>query len=427
MSSRSEDFFKYYRGELHAEDVPISEILKVTGTPAYIYSTAAFLAPLKKLQDGLKGFDPLVCFAVKANSNLSVLRLLGNHGAGTDLVSGGELARARRAGIPGSKIVFSGVGKTRVEIQEALAAGVYSFHVESLPELELIHAIARAQGQVAPFAFRYNPNVDAKTHPYISTGLKRNKFGLDRKEILEVLPKLKSMPALRLRGVSIHIGSQLQSLAPLKDAFTKVRDLAREIDRITGARLEFVDLGGGLGVQYKNEKIPSIERYTDLIRRLFAHEGRRLLLEPGRTIAGNAGILATEVLFRKSRGKKDFLIVDAAMNDLIRPALYSSFHGIVPLEQAKARGKPVRTDVVGPVCESSDCFAGERLLSGRIQTADHLALLSVGADGFTMSSNYNSRPRPPEILVDGENFRIIRRRESFNDLVEPELTPDSTS
>jgi diaminopimelate decarboxylase len=426
------DHFNYLAGFLSAEKVSLTAIADETGTPVYVYSANAFLEPLARLKRGLAGLDHLICFAVKSNSNVSILRMLAEAGAGMDIVSGGELFRASRAKVPGQNIVFSGVGKTPGEIAAALeydGAGIFSFNVESLPELETINAVAIERGQVARVALRLNPDVNAKTHPYISTGLKKNKFGLNRNEILSILKMASEAPdhyrGIAIRGLGIHIGSQLLSLSPLEDAFKRVSALLAEIQKkIPATQLEFLDLGGGLGITYSKEKAPSVDEYCALIKKYFAPKklGRslKLLIEPGRVLSGNSGVLLSEVLYRKRRQSKDFLIIDAAMNDLMRPSLYGSHHEIVAVEKKKNQGKTTRFDVVGPVCETGDCFGEGRKLGEKIDAGDLVAILSAGAYGFTMSSNYNSRPRPPEVLVRDGAFELIRERESYEDLLKGE-------
>jgi diaminopimelate decarboxylase len=423
------DFFKYSAGELKVDGVTLSQIAKKNGTPVYVYSAQAFLKPLQDLQRGLHGIDHLVCFAVKSNSNISILKMLGRAGAGMDLVSGGELFRVRKAGVPGERIVFSGVGKTEEEIEVALSNKIFSFNVESLPELRLINCVALRKKVRARVALRFNPDVNAKTHPYISTGLKKNKFGLNRKEIVAALPEISKMKAITVAGLSIHIGSQLLSLKPLEESFVRVKDLAREIEPKLHAPLEFFDLGGGVGISYDREKpkSPAIDDYCALIQKHFGPrakdfpkdlKAKKIVLEPGRLIAGNSGVLVSEVLFRKKRDTKDFLIIDAAMNDLLRPALYGSFHDMLPVK--KTGGSVRLTDIVGPVCETSDCFASDRKLPSKLDAGDFIAILSSGAYGFSMASNYNSRPRPPEVLVQNGRAKIIRKRETYQDLVRGE-------
>ncbi len=430
--SRPLDFFKYRRGSLYVDGVSLSEIATRVGTPAYVYSAKGFLTPLRELRAGLKDVDHLICFAAKSCSNISILKLLNKEGAGLDLVSGGELFRAKRAGVPAEKVLFSGVGKTRDELASALrygSRGIYSINVESVEELHALQEVARSLSVRARVALRFNPDVNPKTHPYISTGLKKNKFGMTRSEVLHVAAHAEKLPNVRICGISSHIGSQLLSLAPLSDAFARVAQVIREIEPRLREPLEFVDLGGGLGIAYKDETPPSIKDYCKTILKHFGpgspiardrNKPLRILLEPGRALSGNAGVLLTQALYRKHRPGKDFLIVDAAMNDLLRPALYGSHHEVVPLDQKKGRGTRVKTDVVGPVCESGDCLASGRAISKQIQAGDHLAILSAGAYGFSMSSTYNSRPRPAEVLVQDGDFTIIRERETYKDLIRGE-------
>jgi diaminopimelate decarboxylase len=426
------DFFRYRGRSLSAGKTDLAEIAAEVGTPAYVYSAEGFLKPFRELQKGLGPIrESTVCYAVKSNSNIAVLKLLAGAGAGADLVSGGELFRAKTAGIAPEKIVFSGVGKTADEIRAGLSygpRGIYSFHVESLDELQLIQSVARTHGTTAArVAFRFNPNIDAKTHPYISTGLKRNKFGLNREELLEAARRARTMDSVRVCGLSIHIGSQLLSLKPLKAAFEALAKMVVEIEEVLGHALEFVDLGGGVGVSYdlRGTKPPSLKEYTRLIVANFGPKSKfrsrfRVLIEPGRTISANAGVLLTQVLFRKSRKQRDFLIVDAGMNDLMRPALYGSRHEVLPVKQASTRGKLKPTNLVGPVCESSDCFGQDLRLHEKLASGDLLAILSSGAYGMTMAGNYNSRVRPAEILVDANGWRVIRDRENLEDLLRGE-------
>jgi diaminopimelate decarboxylase len=422
--------FRYSKeGVLQSEGVSLDEVIELTGTPTYIYSAEGFLHPLKKLQFGLKGLNHLICFAVKANSNVHVLKLLADAGAGMDLVSGGELYRALHASVPADRIVFSGVGKTPGEMAAALEAGIFSFNVESLPELELLNAVAKRLNLRASVALRFNPDVDAKTHPYISTGLKKNKFGLERREILEIAKKAPTLSHIRIRGLSIHIGSQITSLRPLKDAFSRLRLMHDKLNQILREPLDFLDIGGGLGITYKAEKPPTLDAFCKVVVDSFEDISAtdlphpvKILMEPGRLLSGNSGVLVTEVLFRKERGKsKDFLILDAAMNDLMRPALYQSYHEIIPLERRKSLGKKKKTDLVGPVCETSDCFASDRPFPIAVKAGDLVAILSAGAYGFSMASTYNTRTRPAEVLIQDGNFRVIRHRESYEYLLRHEL------
>lgn len=422
-------YFTYEDQILKAGKVSLIEIARTVGTPAYVYSAQGFLDPITQLRKYLGKMDHLICFAMKANSNLSVLKLLNQVGVGMDLVSGGELHRASLLKTPADHLVFSGVGKTTREMSDALdyqGQGIYSFNIESMAELTTLNQVALEKGKKARVALRFNPDVDAKSHPYISTGLKKNKFGMNRNEILKIAASIRELQAIEFAGVSIHIGSQILTLAPIEQAFRKLRILINELNDILPKPLTFADLGGGLGVRYQNEKPPRLETYCNLIKKHFGipkssnQPPLKILIEPGRMISANAGILLTRVLFRKKRKDKDFLILDAGMNDLIRPALYQSYHHIAPLEKSLAQGKQKKTNVVGPVCESSDCFASSRPLPEKLKEGDLLAIFSSGAYGFTMANTYNSRPRPPEVLVEGEQYRVIRKRETYDDLTRGE-------
>lgn len=437
--SKPSDFFQYKDGILHTGGVSLQKLAEQFGTPLYVYQSAAFLTPLRQLQSGLAGMDHLICFAVKSCSNIHVLRLLAKNGAGMDLVSGGELFRVQQAGVPGEKIVFSGVGKTKEEIIQALdydsGKGVYSFNVESLEELQLIQTLAKEKNRIAYVQLRFNPDVNPKTHPYISTGLKKNKFGLEKREILSVISEMQSRAwnHVRMRGLSIHIGSQITSLSPFQDACEKTLHLANEIEILTGQKLQTIDVGGGLGVTYYDEKTVPLKNYTRLLKKIFKNRFR-ILLEPGRTISANAGVLLSEVLYKKPRKNKQFLVIDASMTELIRPALYQSYHHIVPLEERYAlpggmkikkhqklnKNRYTKTDIVGPVCESADCFGHNRDFSSQIPNGAYVALLSAGAYGFTMASQYNSRPRPAELLLEGDRVRVIRKKETYGDLIAAE-------
>jgi len=426
------DTFQYRDGILYAEDVPLTKIIEAVGTPTYVYSQAAFLNPLRELQKNLSEVQHLVCFAVKSNSNIAVLKLLSENGAGMDIVSAGELYRAGIAGIPGERIVFSGVGKTREEIQAALqyqGSGILSFHVESIEEMTRLNSVAGPLGRKASFSLRFNPDVDAKTHPYISTGLRENKFGLPLLDIKKALAQLSKSPHLELEGLSIHIGSQLTDLGPLRDAYRLTLDLIVDIEKTAKIRMKMIDFGGGLGITYSTEKPPAIADYCQAIKSAIADASKkhkrdfsdfRFLIEPGRSISGNAGVLLSEVLYRKSGPAKEFLVIDAAMNDLIRPTLYQGHHEVVPIAEKERDGKSALTDVVGPICETGDFLARNRDIPLGIQSGSLLAILSAGAYGFTMSSQYNSRPRAAEVLVSGDRFRIIRDRESYSDLIKGE-------
>ncbi len=409
--------FEYRDGLLFCEQVDLTEVAARAGTPCYVYSAGALRRAFGVFEEGLAGLPHLVCFAVKANGNLAVLRLLAEAGAGFDIVSGGELFRVLRAGADPAKIVFSGVGKTREEIEAALQAGIHSFNCESEAELMLLSSLAQHLGKTARAAIRVNPDVDAATHPYISTGLKRHKFGIDIAEAEQLYVRAAELPGLALEGASCHIGSQLLDVAPLIEAAERMGALVERL-RARGIALRFLDLGGGLGVPYrKDDPWPDVPRYLAAVRELAERLQVELLLEPGRFIAGPAGTLLSRVLYRKTGGGKEFLIVDASMTELIRPALYEAHHEMLPLRQP-GRGRLV-ADIVGPVCESSDFLAEEREIENLLP-GDYLAVMTAGAYGFVMASNYNARPRPCEVLVEGGRWRVVRQRESHEDLVRGE-------
>ena len=417
-------YFEYHNGELFAEGVPVRRIAREVGTPVYIYSLATLRRHFRVFDQAFARVPHLVCFSVKSNSNLAVLRTFAKEGSGFDIVSGGELFRALKAGADPKKTVFSGVGKKKEELDYALNAGILMFNVESEQELTLLNHVARSLGKKAPVSLRVNPDVDAKTHPYISTGMKKNKFGIDIRRSLDVYKKAASLSHLEVIGLDCHIGSQLTSVAPFVDALSRLREyLDRALLgslRREGAQIRYLDLGGGLGIQYKDEEPPHPEKYAEALVRELQGLDVTLILEPGRVIVGNAGILVTEVLYLKETGEKKFVVVDAGMNDLIRPALYGSYQAIRPV--AERKGEAIVADVVGPICESGDFFAKDREIP-RPEPGDLLAVMSAGAYGFTMASNYNSHPKAPEILVDGENFYVVRKRESFEDLINGEMIP----
>ncbi len=421
-------YFEYRHGELHAEGVPVARIAEEVGTPVYIYSAATLRRHFRVFDEAFQDVPHLVCYSVKANSNLAVLHLLAREGAGADIVSGGELFRALRAGIPPEKIVFSGVGKTEREMEEALSAGILMFNVESLGELETLSRVARRLGKPAPFSIRVNPNVDPKTHPYISTGLKKNKFGLPEEVAYQAYLRAKEDPYLEPVGVDCHIGSQLTEISPFVEALKRLKTLYLRL-REEGLDLRYLDLGGGLGIVYGEEEPPPPAAYAEAIKQELRDLETTLILEPGRVIAGNAGILVTRVLYVKAHppGPEDpeartFVIVDAGMNDLIRPTLYQAYHQIKPVREIPG-GETIRADVVGPICESGDFLARERHLPP-VSPGDLLAVFSAGAYGFVMSSNYNSRPRAAEVLVDGDRFFVVRKRETYEDLVRLEELPE---
>jgi len=416
--------FEYRDGELFAEGVPVRRVAREVGTPAYIYSLATLRRHYRVFDQAFAGSPHIICYSVKANSSLAVLRTFAKEGGGFDIVSGGELFRALKAGADPRKIVFSGVGKKREEIEYALNSGILMFNVESEQELTFVNEVARSLGKRAPISLRVNPDVDPKTHPYISTGMKKSKFGIDIKRSMELYKKALCLPHLEVIGVDCHIGSQLTSLLPFVDALSRVREYLDKVLvgylRKEGADIRYLDLGGGLGIRYKDEEPPQPNEYAAaLIRGL---EGLKvtLILEPGRVIVGNAGILVTEVLYLKETDEKKFVVVDGGMNDLIRPALYGSYQEIRPIVRREA--ERIVADVVGPICESGDFFAKDREIP-RPQPGDLLAIMSAGAYGFVMASNYNAHPRPPEVLVDGDNFYVVRQRESFEDLVKGEVIP----
>ena len=413
------DYFEYRSGELFAEGVPVRRIAREVGTPAYIYSLATLKRHYRVFDQAFARLSHLVCFSMKSNSNLAVLRAFVKEGGGFDIVSAGELFRALKAGADPKKIVFSGVGKKKAEIEYALNAGILMFNVESEQELTVLNEVARGVEKKAPISLRVNPDVDPKTHPYISTGMKKSKFGIDIKRSLEVYKRALSLTHLEVIGVDCHIGSQLTTIPPFVDALSRVKVFVEAL-RKEGARIRYLDLGGGLGIRYKDEEPPHPEEYAGALIQGLRGLDVTLILEPGRVVVGNAGILVTEVLYLKEGEEKTFVIVDGGMNDLIRPALYGSYQAIRPVVERK--GEMIVADVVGPICESGDFFAKDRKIP-RPQEGDLLAVMSAGAYGFTMSSNYNSRPRAPEILVDGDNFHVVRKRESFEDLISGETIP----
>lgn len=416
------DHFNYRDDRLYAEDVPAAEIAERFGTPCYVYSRATLERHWHAFDRALSARPHLVCFAVKANSNLAVLNLLARLGSGFDIVSVGELERVLAAGGDPRKIIFSGVGKRADEVRRALQVGIRCFNVESEPELELIADVAGALGTTAPISLRVNPDVDAQSHPYISTGLKENKFGIDIADAEAVYERAARMAQVRVVGIDCHIGSQLTELAPFLDALDRVLDLA---DRLAGRgiQIEHLDLGGGLGIRYIDEVPPEPAAYASAVHERLGERDYEIILEPGRAIAGNAGILLTRVEFLKSTATHNFAIVDAAMNDLLRPALYDARQDIVPVLRA-AVGEVRDWDIVGPVCETGDFLGKGRPLA--LARGDLLAVRASGAYGFTMSSNYNSRPRAPEVMVDGERMHLVRRRESLADLWAGEATlPDA--
>ena len=410
------DHFEYRSGELHAEDVPLAEIARRHGTPVYVYSRATLTRHFHAFDRALEGHEHLVCYAVKANSSLAVLQVLAKLGSGFDIVSGGELARVLKAGGDPRKVVFSGVGKSAAEMRQALVMGIGCFNVESEAELVRLNEVALGLKKRAPVALRVNPDVDPKTHPYISTGLKANKFGVEIAEAERLYLRARSLPGVEIAGVACHIGSQLQELAPFLGALDRVLALVDRL-RSQGVELKHVDLGGGLGVRYDAESPPSPAELAGAVRGQLAGRKLKILLEPGRAIAGNAGVLVTRIEYLKHGTEKNFAVVDAAMNDLLRPALYQGWHAILPVRE---NGDAPRRayDVVGPVCESGDWLGRDRELA--VAPGELLAIRTAGAYGFTMSSNYNTRPRAAEVMVDGRQMHLVRARESLDDLLRGE-------
>lgn len=405
------DHFNYRDNRLFAEDVAIEDIVKAHGSPCYVYSRATFERHWHAFDDALSAHEHLVCYAVKANSNLAVLNILAKIGSGFDIVSGGELERVLAAGGDANKVVFSGVGKTAAEMRRALDVGIRCFNIESEAELVLLNEVAGEMGVQAPVSIRVNPDVDAKTHPYISTGLKENKFGIDISLAPGVYQRASKMPNLKIEGVDCHIGSQLTETRPFLDALDRVLGLIDELATIN-INIHHLDLGGGLGIQYRDEEPPLPAEYAKALSEKLDGRNLQILIEPGRAIAGNAGILITQVEFLKSNDEKHFAIVDAAMNDLMRPALYSAWQDIIPVNRKD--GQSQCYDIVGPICETGDFLGKDRDLI--IEPGDLLAVRSSGAYGFTMSSNYNTRPRVAEIMVDGDKAHVVRERETIESL-----------
>lgn len=417
-------YFDYKNNELHCENVSLKKICEEVGTPVFIYSRATLERHFKVFHEPFRSVDHLICYSMKACSNLAVIRLFANLGGGADIVSGGELYRALKAGVDPSRIVYSGVGKKSSEIDQALAAGILMFNVESEEELTLLNRRAEAAGVRAPISLRVNPDVDPLTHPYISTGLKKNKFGIEVEKAKELYSRARDLKGVNPVGVDCHIGSQLTELSPFLETVERLGDLIQGL-RKDGVEIRYLDIGGGLGIPYDQEEPPPPGAYGAAIIEKVADLGVTLILEPGRVLVGNAGILVTKVLFRKDTGLKKFVIVDAAMNDLVRPSLYEAHHSIWNVSRrpaGDASAGPTTADVVGPICESGDFLAKSRELEP-VDNGDLLAVMSAGAYGFSMSSNYNSRPRAAEVLVDGDVFHVIRDRETYEDLIRGERIP----
>jgi len=406
--------FQYRNGELHCESTPLRTIADAVGTPTYVYSRAALVENYRAYDTAVASHPHLIAYAMKANANLAVVATLAREGAGAEVFSGGELFRALKAGVQPKKIIYAGPGKTREEMRDALKAEILMFNVESAGELALLDRVAQELGARAPVALRVNPDVDPETHPYISTGLRTAKFGIPIAQAVEEYRKAARLPGIEVVGVHMHIGSQLTKVAPIADALARVVNLVETL-RSQGVPIRCLDVGGGLGIRYRDEDVPTPGQYAEVVLSAAGRLGLTLVLEPGRSIVGNAGILLTRVLYNKETPDKRFVVVDAAMNDLIRPSLYDAYHEILPVREA--RGRLSRTvDVVGPVCESGDFLARDRALP-EVDEGELLAVMSAGAYGFVMASNYNARPRAPEVLVDGSRYAIVRRRESYEDLI----------
>jgi len=417
------DHFLYQNGSLCAEDVPLSEIAAAVGTPFYVYSTATLQRHFRLFDEALDWGPHLVCYAMKAASNQAILKTLADVGAGMDVVSEGEYLRAKAAGVPGDKIVFSGVGKTKGEIRTALTGGIRQFNVESEPEMQAISDVASALGMTVPVTIRVNPDVDAKTHAKIATGKSENKFGIPIARAREVYALAASLPGLKVIGIDVHIGSQLTDLEPYETAYKMVADLTETL-RGDGHEISRLDLGGGLGIPYQrsNEAPPLPSDYGALVQRTIGHLGCEIEIEPGRLIAGNAGLLVSSVIYVKSGEGRNFLILDAAMNDLIRPAMYEAWHDIVPVQEPAPGHEQENYDVVGPVCESGDTFAKQRQMP-RVSDGDLVAFRTAGAYGAVMASEYNTRPMIPEVLVNGDQFAVIRPRPTYEEIINRDTLP----
>ena len=412
--------FHYIQNELYCENVPVSKIARDVGTPVYIYSHATLSRHFDVFDSAFKGVNHLTCFSMKSNSNGAVLNVFSQLGGGVDIVSGGELFRALKAGVVPEKIVYSGVGKREEELAYALESGILLFNVESAQEMHSLNRVAERMGKKAKIALRVNPDVDPKTHPYISTGLKENKFGVSIKDAVEQYSVASGLKGLQVAGVSCHIGSQLTSISPFVDALKKLKDLIERLTRL-GMRIDYLDLGGGLGITYEDESPPPPTEYASAIQAELGETGLTLILEPGRVLVGNAGILVAEVIYTKISDDKIFFVVDAAMNDLMRPSLYNSYHEIRPVRVTGR--KKVKADIVGPICESGDFLAKNREVVA-FEPGELLAVMSAGAYGFSMSSTYNSRPRACEVMGKGDRFSVIREREKMEDLIRGEKVPD---
>jgi diaminopimelate decarboxylase len=412
------DLFNYKNETLFCEELPIPNIAEKVGTPFYLYSQNTLLRHYQRLEESLSDVDHIICYAVKANPSLAICKQLAEAGAGADVVSGGELYRALRAGIPPEKIVFNGNGKTEEELSHALDSDILMFNVDSVDELVLLNQIAHDKGRTARVALRVNPDIDPQTHPYISTGLKENKFGISIDHAVEFYKEADSLSNIEIVGVHKHIGSQIVELSPFVESLERIMSLVDALEGL-GIRIKYIDMGGGIGITYSDEKPPSFEDYVGAIGPLIGNSERTLIVEPGRVIVGNAGVLIAKVLSVKKSGDKNFIVVDAAMNDLIRPSLYGAYHRIIPVERHQNGTATLTADVVGGICESTDFFARGRELP-LLEPGEFIAIMSAGAYSSAMSSNYNSRPLIAEVMVDGDDVKIIRRRQTFEEMVELE-------
>ena len=417
MEESFNSYFRYKGNQLFCEDIPAKDIAAKYGTPVYIYSKKAIEDKIKQYKEAFSGYPTQICYAAKANSNLSILKIFNKHGLGLDIVSGGELYRGLKAGFSPDRIVYAGVGKTDNELIQAIDAGILSFNVESLMELDVLNELAGKLGKKANVSIRINPDVDPKTHPYISTGMKKSKFGIDMEDAEEAFLKADKLPNLNLVGIHCHIGSQIMDVSPYKEAVEKTVELVLKLQK-KGINLKHIDIGGGLGIKYKPEDNPPHPReLAEIVIPVVRETGLKLLIEPGRSLIGEAGILVSQVLFLKDKGDKHFIIIDAGMNDLLRPAMYNAYHHIISVEKKKEK---LVADIVGPICETGDFFALDREIDN-VQRGDFLAVMSAGAYGFSMASNYNTRPRAAEVLIDGNRAYLIRERETYDYIVQPEL------
>ncbi|WP_457626567.1 diaminopimelate decarboxylase [Persephonella sp.] len=417
MEDSFSPYFYFLDRELYCEKTPIKKIAKKFGTPVYIYSKKAILDKIKEYKKAFKDYPTLICYAAKANSNLSILKIFQEEGLGLDIVSGGELYRGLKAGFSPEKIVYAGVGKTDRELMDAINAGILSFNVESLMELDVLDQLSEKAGKKANISIRVNPDVNPKTHPYISTGLKKSKFGIDMEDALKAYEIASKKKNLNIVGIHCHIGSQIMDVSPYKEAVEKVVQLVFKLKK-EGIELKHIDIGGGLGIKYRPEdRPPHPEELAKVVIPYVKETGLQLLIEPGRSLVGESGALVSQVLFLKDKGDKHFIIIDSGMNDLLRPAVYQAYHHILPVEK---KNEKVTADIVGPICETGDFFALDREIDN-LKRGDYLAVMSAGAYGFSMSSNYNTRPRAAEVLVDGENFYLIRERESYDYILQPEI------